>query len=315
MPEQRDVNQLDRGVSKWNQWRRKHPEILPDLSNADLRGKRLSSINFRRVNLMGANLCGVALDSADLSYANLAMADLTGANLCHANLHGTIFRKTTLCEVRCRKATMHETLLLNMDMRTVKGLDTIRHLGPSMIDVTTIGRSAGSIPQKFLQGVGLTGHLLEAILEQSKNPLSYFTCFISYASEDQHFVEVLYQNLQQRGVRCWFAPMNLRPGDKFPEKITEAIQHHDKLLLVLSKHALASDWVKKEVEIARNKERGGKVDVLLPVCLDTVLLHSPGWAGFISKKRYIANFERWKQPRAFQKQLGVLLKALQGKPV
>jgi hypothetical protein len=309
------IDQLNGSVSEWNQWRRKNPKILPDLSNADLRGKKLSSINFRRVNLEGANLCGVALDSADLSYANLAMADLTGANLCHANLHGTIFRKTTLREVRCRKATMHETQLLNVDMRTAKGLDTIQHMGPSMIDVATIGRSTGSIPQKFLQGVGLTGHLLEAILEQSKNPLSYFTCFISYASEDQRFAEILYHDLQQRGVRCWFAPMNLRPGDKFPEKITNAIQHHDKLLLILSKHALASDWVKKEVEIARNKERGGKVDVLLPICLDTALPDSPGWASFILKKHHLADFVRWKHRPVYQEQLGILLQVLQGKPV
>ena len=183
-----------------------------------------------------------------------------------------------------------------------------------MIDIATLGHSPGSIPQEFLRGVGLTGRLLEAIFEQSKNPLSYFTCFISYASEDQHFVEILYRDLQQKGVRCWFAPTSLCPGDKFPERIAEAIQHHDKLLLVLSKHALDSSWVQKEAELARQKEHDGKVSVLIPICLNPAIFNESGWADFIPKKYHITNFEQWKQSSVYQKQLQALLKTLQSDP-
>jgi hypothetical protein len=28
---------LERGVDAWNEWRKEHPEIVPDLSEADLR--------------------------------------------------------------------------------------------------------------------------------------------------------------------------------------------------------------------------------------------------------------------------------------
>ncbi len=141
------------------------------------------------------------------------MADLTEANVWCANLHGTIFRESVLHNTRFRHAYMYATQLLDVNMQKVDGLDTIRHLGASTIDLATLGCFRSSIPQELLRGVGLTGRLLEAMLEQSKNPLSYFTCFISYASEDQHFVEILYHDLLQRGVRCWFAPMSLRPGD------------------------------------------------------------------------------------------------------
>lgn len=45
------VERLKRGVKVWNQWRKDHSEIRPDLSHADLSGADLSE-----ANLAGANL-------------------------------------------------------------------------------------------------------------------------------------------------------------------------------------------------------------------------------------------------------------------
>lgn len=308
-----DLDQLNLGTKQWNKWRREHPDIVPDLSKADLRDKSLSNINFRRVNLEGAKLCQATLDSADLSYANLALADLTEANVCHANLHGTIFKESILHNTQFRHAHMYATQLLDVDMQTARGLEAVYHQGPSIIDAMTLCHLPRPIPQKFLRGVDIAEFLLKAVLEQNKTPCRYFTCFISYASEDHRFAKVLYHSLQQRKVRCWFAPMSLRPGDKFPQQIAEAIQHHDKLLVVLSRHALASGWVEKEVNLAREKEKGhgSRPSVLIPVRLDTAILDKPVWASFLCEKRHIANFEHWKQSPIYQKKLQNLLETLQ----
>ena len=51
------LKRLERGVKRWNQWRKEHPDEHVDLSKA---------------NLLGADLRG-----ADLSGANLSNADLT----------------------------------------------------------------------------------------------------------------------------------------------------------------------------------------------------------------------------------------------
>ena len=63
----------------------------------------------------------------------------------------------------------------------------------------------------------------------------YYSCFISYSSQDVGFAERLHADLQAKGVRCWFAPEDMRIGDKIrDQRIDDEIRQHDKLLLVLS---------------------------------------------------------------------------------
>ena len=57
---------LRAGVSKWDAWRKEHPDVRPDLKGADL-----SEACLRGADLMGA----------DLTHADLSGADLTGAAL------------------------------------------------------------------------------------------------------------------------------------------------------------------------------------------------------------------------------------------
>ena len=56
-------------------------------------------------------------------------------------------------------------------------------------------------------------------------------------------------------MRCWFAPHDLRKGDKTWDAIDEAIKLRDKLLLILSKNSIDSDWVEDEVQKAVAEER------------------------------------------------------------
>src|SRR5215207_600034 len=42
------------------------------------------------------------------------------------------------------------------------------------------------------------------------NPIEFYSCFISYSSKDQDFAERLHVDLQNNGVRCWFAPEDLK---------------------------------------------------------------------------------------------------------
>lgn len=310
MPHQKHLEMLQKGVSAWNTWRQAHPEVLPDLRDADLTNRELNGVNFKRANLTGAKLCKAVLDSSSLSYANLTDANMTEAKVWQAELVGTLFNRTIVHKMNCGQSHMCQTLLLNMDMQTVIGLNEVRHSGPSMLDVATLIRFQKPVPEKFLTGAGVPRVLLDFVRQQGKAPFVYHSCFISYASEDQHFVDILQRDLQREGVRCWFAPVSLQPGDKFPERIADAIQRYDTLLLILSKHALRSGWVKKEVELARQKEGSRKQQVLVPVRLDASIINNPGWANFIKDKRHIANFEHWKHPSIYQKEFQGLLFAL-----
>ncbi len=74
-------------------------------------------------------------------------------------------------------------------------------------------------------------------------PIEFYSCFISYSTKDQEFAERLHADLQAKGVRCWFAPHDMKGGRKLHEQIDEAIRLHDKLLLILSEHSMSSNWV------------------------------------------------------------------------
>src|SRR5262249_3114969 len=129
------------------------------------------------------------------------------------------------------------------------------HDGPSTIGIDTIFRSKGKIPEVFLRGAGVPDSLITYVGSLIGGAIEFYSCFISYATKDGQFVERLYADLQNKGVRCWHAPEDLKSADKFRARIEEAIRHHDQLVLILSKNSIESDWVQTEVEKALNLER------------------------------------------------------------
>ena len=77
-------------------------------------------------------------------------------------------------------------------------------------------------------------------------------------------------DLQAKGVRCGFAPHDIKGGRKIHEQIDEAIRLHDRLLLILSEHSMSSEWVKTELAKARKREVKEGKRVLFPVRLAPV---------------------------------------------
>jgi hypothetical protein len=139
----------------------------------------------------------------------------------------------------------------------------------------------------------------------------YHSCFISYAHQDEAFAEQLHADLQQAGVTCWFAPHDMKIGDKIRPTIDRSIHAHDKLLLILSQNSIDSDWVEKEVETAFERESQSKQLALFPIRLDeTVLETDQAWAADIRRMRHIGNFSRWQDETAYQRALQRLLRDL-----
>jgi hypothetical protein len=69
-------------------------------------------------------------------------------------------------------------------------------------------------------------------------------------------------------MRVWFAPEDLKGGRKLHEQLFEAIQIHDRLLIVLSEHSIQSEWVMTEICKARETEKKEKRRKLFPIRLE-----------------------------------------------
>lgn len=271
-----------------------------NLTHIDLRHAEVSMADLRRANFQSANLSHADLRGARLTQANLSQATLVRTNLLGSTLVGADFGE----------ARLSETVFADTDLSRTRGLDRCQHLGRSIMDHRTLERSQ-SLPATFLQGCGLSEHLITNLSSFVNRPEEFYSCFISYASVDEPFACQLYADLQRHGVPCWFAPEDMAIGAKIWDTLAEEISQRDKLLLILSTHSIASDWVEDEVTRAFAEERSRKQTMVFPIRLDdTVLETDEKWAVKLRDDRNIGNFQNWRDQDAYQTSIRRLLRDL-----
>lgn len=275
-----------------------------DLSRANLVGYDFMEINFNQVDLLASTLQGSNLSGADMQGSNLFGTKLTAANLSDADLTNAVVGLTEFVRV---------------DLSTVKGLDCVHHSSPSVVDIDTIYRSRGRIPEAFLRGAGVPEDFIVYMRSLVGKPFEFYSCFISYSTKDQEFVDRLWADLQSQEVRCWFAPHDAKGGEKLHEQIDQAIRVHDKVLLVLSPDSMNSEWVKTEISKARKREVQERRKVLFPVrlCSFEALKN---WECFDAdtgkdsareiREYFISDFSNWKNQDSYQKAFDRLLRDL-----
>jgi hypothetical protein len=128
-------------------------------------------------------------------------------------------------------------------------------------------------------------------------------------------VSRLYRDLQRRGVRCWFAPHDLPVGAKTWDEISDRIEGHEKLLLVLSANAIRSDWVEDEVSKAFAEERQRKHSMLMPIRIDDDVMRTrEPWAVKLRDQRNIGDFTHWRRGKGYAQGLKGLLRSLRTRP-
>ena len=337
---------INEGIEVWNNWRKSNTnEIWPDLtgadfantdlSNANLRGAKLNGSKFESAKLRETILHGAKikdstffkaylriadLRTADLSFSDFSEAILKGANLSGTNLtdvdfsgadlRSANFSHSTIKNTCFSKARIGNTIFGDVNLSTAKDLDDVNHAGPSVISVNTLLLS-DNIPNIFLRGIGLPENIIEAMKNHIIKGSEYNSCFISYSSLDQEFVEKLHSNLQDKGIRCWVAPEDMNIGDKIRQSIDEAIRKNDKLLFVISENSINSPWVEKEVETAFEEERKNKTTILFPIRLDDKIMETAyAWAADIRRTRHIGDFRKWKDNGVYDKAFNRLVRDL-----
>lgn len=346
MANEEHLKKLRQGVEVWNKWRKDNPDILPDLyrallNEADLNRADLYRAFLNEADLGGAKLTGADLTGADISGAFLTEADLSGAKLTGANLRkanlftaylrwadlrgadlsGADFSRAFLTEARFSNALIFYTNFANVDLSDVVGLNEIEHRGPSTVGIDTIYKSKGKIPEVFLRGAGVPEEFIEYMHSLvTGKVIQFYSCFISYSTRNQDFADRLHADLQSKGVRCWFAPEDIRGGRKLNEQIPEAIRLYDRLLLVLSEYSMQSEWVKTEIYHARQDEVRNNKRKLFPIGLvDFGTIKK--WEAFDAdigkdmareiREYFIPDFSNWKDHDSYKKALNRLLRDLE----
>jgi uncharacterized protein YjbI with pentapeptide repeats len=331
MANEEHLAKLNEGREPWNEWRKENPDVIPDLSDAsfvqaDFSGYHLDRVQFVSAELVNANFSKVDLSdanfddsdargaiftNAELWNTNYADARLKNADFGDAELSFTNFSRTSVFGANFTNATMRYCVLTARSLAGTIGLETIRHRGPSSVGIDTLFASGG-LPESFLRGCGVPEEFVQYAGALIGKPIEYYSCFISYSSADEEFARRLYADLQSRSIRTWFAPEDLKIGERFRSSIDESIRVHDKLVLILSASSIDSTWVEKEVETAFARERKeNRNDVLFPIRVDdTVFTTGRAWAADIVNTRHIGDFRNWKSHDDYTKVLDRLIRDL-----
>jgi len=269
-----------------------------DLSNIDAKGASFNNCSFKRTYLASANFFNAKFEFCDFTDCDLTDAFLVRALFRHCKMDGASFAT----------AEFGETEFINVSLAGARGLGKAKHEGPSYLDMTTLKQS---LPLWFMRGVGLSEEIISAQPLFGAEASSYYSCFISFSAKDQKFAEKLYEDLQAKGVRCWFAPHDLLIGAATLDEIIGQISRLDKLIVVLSNASIKSRWVQDEVLKGYAEERRRNDRILLPVRLDEAVMRTrEPWAVKL-RDQVIGNFRSWKTPATYKRAFYRLLKSLQ----
>ena len=115
--------------------------------------------------------------------------------------------------------------------------------------------------------------------------------------------------MRTANMRVWFAPEDMKGGKKLHEQLFDAIQVHDKLLLVLSDNSILSEWVITEIRKALAQEKKENLRKLFPIRLvDFETLQE--WTCFNAdagkdlavevREYFIPDFSNWKDHDSFE---------------
>lgn len=291
----------------------------------------LSRVNLDNADLKHANLTYTDLSGAMFKYANLQEADLTGAKLIgsdfsNASLAGTILNGADLSE-----AILSRTVLCNTLLNDVRGLDKVNIRAECCVDHLTLQRAKEPLHDNFLGALGLadwqieeskllrpnltrediTNISYEVIRLRGQQPIQLHSTFISYSHKDEAFAQLLYEKLRKAGVKCFYAPEDLKIGDRLRNRIDEVIQIYDKTLVVLSENSVRSNWVENEVETALEAEATRGISLLFPIKIDDAVHDiEAGWAASIRRTRHIGDFLNWQNSESFDRAIAKILRDL-----
>ncbi len=113
------------------------------------------------------------------------------------------------------------------------------------------------------------------------NDCNYKGCkvFISYSKDDDKVANILKKRLSEKEIDVWM-DTELRAGEYFDEKIKEAIDAADVVMVLWCNSSLKSQWVKAEAKLGNDQQK------LIPVLIEKV--NPPFYYSAVHHERILA---------------------------
>jgi len=92
--------------------------------------------------------------------------------------------------------------------------------------------------------------------------------FISHNHRDKAFVRQLSSDLRKEGFSVWLDEDMISVGERWADKITEALENSDAILVVLSANSSSSEFQSSEIAYAISSQRKNPSTKLIPIILD-----------------------------------------------
>ena len=132
--------------------------------------------------------------------------------------------------------------------------------------------------------------------------------FISYSRRDDQFAEKIENRLEVEGLEVVRDVHSLSAG-RTQSQLEAEIAKADALLLIFSENSAGSDWVEWEVDLARQREKAEKIDLMCPISLDDAW-RTATWSGPLMLQIRDYNILDFSNPRRFDEAFGKLVKGL-----
>jgi hypothetical protein len=286
--------------------------VAADLSEATMSEADALGADFVAATMNNTDLRGAFLGGASFHFANCAGADLSGTTLDSA-----VFESTGLAGASFHDALLGGTVLFDLDVKCLCDV-SLGHERPSSVDVRSVMKSYRHPRLKaFMVDCGIPEIFAEYMIDCAKalgddllQELMQST-FISYGGPDEAFARRLADALRAHGVVVFFFPETARVGERIGVEVFNALQRHDRMILVCSRASLDRPGVLNEIQETLDREaRDGGASYLIPVLLDDYLLSEEARAHPLLARvadRVAADF---RDPVRFDEELSRLLTAL-----
>ena len=307
------------------------------LSCSVIINSNFANANMNRLRIDDSELNNVEFIGADLRFSYFVNSKFGKIDFTESNLNGTRFIKSTLtiCNFSgaiLRSSYFQKTIsgysyFTNVDLREIKGIESIDHQAPSVINSSSFKKSKGQIHEMFLKGYGLSdweiasiklynpkltsGEITDVVYKidelRNEQPIQFHNVFFSYSHKNSVFVDSMEQQFDKRGIRFWRDKHDATSG-KLAKMVMSAMKGRI-VLLILSEQSIKSDWVEFEVKNARKLEREEEQDILCPIALDDSW-KTAQWSPILMEqiKEYnILDFSDWQDKSVMNRQVDKLI--------